>query len=370
MMLLNVTMINDQRIFSGISTHFYKIYSNLMRHKISTEFHQFLISEDKPEVHNALIKFGWLHNIDGNSKYFYNAKLALNFLTGTNWRSFKNLSSDIMLLSGPTLLPLTRYNNASIVIGHDLYFLDHFGGSMILNRYMRNKYTHFKDAQLIAVDSFFTKKEFIEKLKIEEDKIEVVYPYIDSKLFYPRTSTIRNTLKISEKDVLLLSVGGDSPNKNIESILKLMHLLPPNFKLIRVGRNFNTLRMISDLNLRDRVVTLGSVSTEFLVELYRGCDIFLFPSLYEGFGIPLVEAMASGIPFITSDRGSLPEVAGDSGIILDPFDLTSMSNSVIQIANDESFKKEIVKKGLKRAECFSAEMQFQSLQRILERVTL
>ena len=361
-----LTIINDQHLFSGTSTHIYKIYGNLVRHKISTEFYQFLISRDKPEVDNVLIKYGMCHNFNGRSKFIYNFKLGSNFITGFNWRSFKNIKSNITLLSGPSLLPLAKHNNRTIVIGHDLYFLDYYGGSIILAQYMKRMYRHFKDASFVVVDSKFTKNEFIEKLQLNEDKIDVVYPYVDSELFHPGSPNIKSLLKLSDDDVLLLSVGGDNPNKNVETILRLMRLLPPNFKLIRVGRNFNTAKMLFDLNLNDRVISLGNVNINYLAELYRGCDIFLFPSLYEGFGIPLIEAMASGIPFITSNRTSLPEVAGDSGIVCDPFDIEVMSEKIMQITMDKKIKREIIRKGLRRANDFSAERQFESLSSVID----
>lgn len=365
-----IAMLNDQHLFSGTSTHIYKIYENFKVHNVDAELYQFLISDDKPEIPIAATKYGYLHSFKDDYESVYKIKLALNFLSGANWRSFRNIDSDVIFLSGPSLLPLVKYHDKTIVVGHDLYFLDHKDQSFFLSLYMKKTYRHFKEAPLIVVNSNFTKEEFVNKLNLDGNKIHVVYPYVDTKLFHPGNSNVRKTLKLSDEDILLLSVGGDNTNKNIETVLRLMALLPSNYKLIRVGRNFNTADMINKMNLSGRVIALGNVDGNLLSELYRGADIFIFPSLYEGFGSPLIEAMASGIPFITSDRASLPEVAGDSGVVCDPYDLKSMSSSIIQIVQDENFKKKIIRKGLERAKDFSAEKQFQSLQRAMDHIIL
>ena len=360
-----IAIFNDQHLFSGTSTHIYKIYKNFKDHNLDTEFYQFLISDNTPEVPITLAKYGIMHSFSDRSKFVYNLKLGLNFVTGANWRSFRNINSDITILSGPSLLPLVKYNDRTIVIGHDLYFLDHNDSGVFLRLYMNKMYRHFKEASLIVVDSNFTKMEFVNKLNLNEDKINVVYPYVDTELFHPGNSNVRKMLQLSDEDVILLSVGGDNPNKNIETLLRLMTLLPPNFKLIRVGRNFNTLNMIADLNLNDRVISLSNIDVNLLADLYRGCDIFLFPSLYEGFGIPLIEAMASGIPFITSNRSSLPEVAGDSGVVCDPYNYEFMAETILQIIQDEKLKSNIVREGLTRAKDFSTENQYQSLRKVI-----
>lgn len=332
---------------------------------MDTEFYQFLISNNEPEVPITFTKYGLLHGFNDKFKFIYNSKLALNFITGANWKSFRNVNSDITILSGPSLLPLVKYNNRTIVIGHDLYFMDHNKKTFFLTLYMNRMYRLFKEASYVVVDSNFTKMEFVSKLNFTKEKINVVYPSIDAEVFHPGSSNLRKMLQLSDGDVLLLSIGGDNPNKNIETILRLMTLLPRNFKLIRVGRNYNILPMIVKMNLSERIISLGNVDQEFLAGLYRGADIFLFPSLHEGFGVPLIEAMASGIPFITSNRASLPEVAGNSGIICDPFDIEYMANSILQIMQDEKLKREIVMKGLKRAKDFSAEKQFESIRRVI-----
>ena len=366
--MVKFTIINDQHLFSGVSNHIYNIYENLKTHNIDTELYQFLISNSKPESSDAVIRYGLLHSFDDRSKYIYDAKLAINFVLGINWRSFKSINHDIMLLSGPSLLPLAKYCSKTIAIGHDLYFIHHGQESVFLRQYMRRMYKYFNNASQVIVDSKFTKNEFVKELNIDENKIEVVYPYVHSEIFHPGVSNIRKLLKLSDKDVLLLSIGGDNPNKNIETILKLMKRLPPKFKLIRVGRNFNTNSIIFNSNLRSRVILVNNVDVGFLAELYRGSDVFLFPSLYEGFGIPLIEAMASGIPFITSNQTSLPEVASNSGIICDPFDIEFMLNAIIEIAVDENLKTDISKKGIIRASDFSAEKQYQSLCRAIKRI--
>ena len=363
-----VAIVNDQHLFSGTSTHAYKIYKNLREHNIASEIHQFLISNDKPKEDNLFIKYGLLHNYNGNSKYVYDAKLAFNFLTGLNWRSFKEIKSNIILLSGPTLLPLARYSAKSIVIGHDLFFLENPGGSIFLASYMKRMYKAFKNVNCVMVNSEFTRNVFIRSLKLDQNRVQVVYPYVDSDVFYPGNSNVKDFLKVKEEDIVILSVGGDEPNKNIESVLKLLKKLPDNYKLIRVGRNFNTVKMIDNLGLVKRVITLGNVDIKLLSELYRGCNFFIFPSLSEGFGIPLIEAMASGIPFIASNRASLPEVAGDSGIICEPHDIECMLKAVIELNSDDSLRKYYVDKGLKRAMEFSKEKQFQSLSKVLRLV--
>jgi len=355
-----ITIINDQNPITGTSSYVYGIYENLTNNKVPTDFFQFMVSTKKPENEKIRIKHGILHIFDDGNKVIYNSKLAINFLLGFNWRYFKDMKPNIAVLSGPSLLPLTKYYKNTIAIGHDLYFLNKNNNSILLTKYMKKMYNYYKDASYVIVNSNFTRNEFVTKLGLNEEKISTVYPYVNFDVFHPGSSRIRSLLNLSEDDILLLSIGGDNPNKNIETILKLMTILPRNFKLIRVGRNFNTLGLINEMNLSKRVITLGNVDQELIAELYRGSDIFIFPSLYEGFGIPLIEAMASGIPFITSNRGSLPEVAGDSGIVCDPFDFEYMANEIFQIMQDDKLKGEIVK-GNARAKIFSAEKQYESL---------
>ena len=165
-----------------------------------------------------------------------------------------------------------------------------------------------------------------------------------------------------------MSITGDQPNIKIETVIRLLKLLTDNYKLIRVGRNFGTIKLVSELNHGKRVIFLVNVDSDMLANLHRSSDIFIFPSPYEGFGIPVLEAMASGIPVITSDRAPLPEVVGDAGIVCDPFDLEFMRDSILEITENDSLKAELVRKGLERSKIFSSERQFEALNAIIKKV--
>ena len=140
-------------------------------------------------------------------------------------------------------------------------------------------------------------------------------------------------------------------------------------KLLRVGRNFRFIRMIEQLDLKDRVIATGNVSIDFLADAYRASDVLLFPSLFEGFGIPVVEAMASGLPVIISNRGSLPEVAGDAGIVVEPLDIDAMVSYIRKLSTDHHTYEEFRFRSLKRSEDFTEEKQFESLYQILKDIS-
>ena len=104
--------------------------------------------------------------------------------------------------------------------------------------------------------------------------------------------------------------------------------LPNDYILVRVGASNKTFKMIQNMGLQNRVILKKDINILELADIYRGSDVLIFPSLFEGFGIPLIEAMASGTSVITSNRGSLPEVVGEAGIIADPFDVDFMSENI------------------------------------------
>ena len=221
--------------------------------------------------------------------------------------------------------------------------------------------------RLIAVSNN-TKKDIIKFMHINNGKIDVVYEIIDSK-YHP----IKNKsaiLKVKKKykifNKFILYVGTLEPRKNIVNLIQAYYkLISKNnvtHQLVIVGKKGwhyqEIFKIVTKLNLnkgRERIVFTGYVSEEELPFLYNAADVFVYPSLYEGFGIPPLEAMACGVPVISSNLSSIPEVIGEAGILINPYNIQDIYQTLYKLLNDDKLKKELKSKGLKRAQEFSSE---------------
>jgi glycosyltransferase involved in cell wall biosynthesis len=361
----SITLLHDGGPVSGISTHVYRMYLNLKLHKVPVTLYQYLRYEPEVSPPEGTIVVNRYHKRMSNHGFIRQAATAFNLYFGLNWRKFKNIDSDITILSNPSLLKLTKYMKNCGVIGHDLYYLHNNMDSKILNVYFKNQYKLFSNAKFILSVSEFTRKEFIELLDISPDIITTVYPYFDNSTFHPGESKFRQTVKIDSNDKLLLSVASDQPNKNIENVLRVLAKLPENYKLVRVGRTTSTLKLIHELNLDKRVILKKNLLENELADIYRGSDMLVFPSLFEGFGIPVVEAMASGICVLVSDRGSLPEVSGKAGVVSDPYDVNGMAENIMHILEDGNEFERRKQLGLERSRYFTMERQYETLMNVI-----
>jgi glycosyltransferase involved in cell wall biosynthesis len=120
--------------------------------------------------------------------------------------------------------------------------------------------------------------------------------------------------------------------------------------------------------MRQHVRFLGFVSTDMLAALYRLARVFVFPSLYEGFGLPPLEAMASGTPVITSNTSSLPEVVGDAGVLIDPLDEEALADAICRVLTDESLRRELIARGFERVRQFPWERSVKRTHEIYREV--
>lgn len=222
-----------------------------------------------------------------------------------------------------------------------------------------------KRADRIIVVSESTKRDVSRFYSIPGEKIEVVYSGVDG-IFRPvddpsLLESVKRKYQI--KGDFIFYAGGIDPRKNVKSLLKTFHRLQrsgfTHLSLVIGGEITNQreypalIDQIKRLNLDQKVRLVGYIPEEDLVFMYNAAHLFLFPSLYEGFGLPLVEAMACGTPVITSNVSSMPEITADAAILVDPLNLDQIVASAQRVLSDPNLAISLREKGLKRARFFN-----------------
>ncbi|MBQ7668262.1 MAG: glycosyltransferase family 4 protein [Clostridia bacterium] len=199
-----------------------------------------------------------------------------------------------------------------------------------------------------------TKKDMIDILKINDSDIKVIYCAANDDI-----QNIEGACDDLPKKYMFF-IGNMNPRKNILKIYeaykkaKLALNLP--HKLVIAGPiGWRYKKILRKLKNDSEVILKGYVTEEEKVALYKNADIFLFPTLYEGFGIPILEAQALGIPVITSNNSSMPEVAGDGAILVNPNDVEEITSAIEKLVDDEKLRQELMKKGYENVKRFSWE---------------
>lgn len=224
-----------------------------------------------------------------------------------------------------------------------------------------------RKARLIVTNSEYSKWEIVRHLGIAEDRIRVT-PLAASPEFMPVPARPENPY--------FLYVGNLEPRKNLERLIEAFARMPVNdHELVIVGNRWYhggaAEEKARSLGLNDRVKFLGYVPRADLPSLYSGTTAFVYPSLLEGFGLPIVEAMACGAPVITSNHSSMKEVAGEAAVLVEPTSVRDMTKALARVAEDRSLREELSRRGLKRAAEFSwkrtAELTLDVYREVFER---
>jgi len=215
---------------------------------------------------------------------------------------------------------------------------------------------------IIAI-SDYTKNELIDQLEVPDDRIHVIPDGVDLQKFHPIPDPIRSSF-LDPNNRIILYVGSEEKRKNIGVVLQALKDLIreiPDVKLVKAGgpgsgifRDSCTYE-VKRLGLERHVIFTGTISDTELLALYNSADVFVFPSLIEGFGLPPLEAMACGCPVIASDRTSIPEVVGDAGILIDPEDPEAWCNAMYRVMEEPATNAEMRQRSLQRAAMFSWE---------------
>jgi glycosyltransferase involved in cell wall biosynthesis len=230
----------------------------------------------------------------------------------------------------------------------------------------------------IIVISHQTKQDVMRYLGVPESKLHVVYPAA-SPLFEPKSEAQRSKVlskyRLPDKAYLLF-IGNIEPRKNLVRLLVAYAKARPRFarryRLVVIGgqgwRNTEIFRKADELALEDDLTFLGYVPDEDLPSLISGALAFVYPSLYEGFGLPPLEAMACGTPVVTSDVASLPEVVGDAAVMVDPYDTDALATAIARVVESPDLRQELSERGMKRAGLFSWEKTARQTVKVYEDV--
>jgi glycosyltransferase involved in cell wall biosynthesis len=219
-----------------------------------------------------------------------------------------------------------------------------------------------------------SKRDILRFVDMAPEKIDVIYNAYDERFaIEPRQEdVVRVRERFQLQDEFVLYAGNVKPHKNLERLIQAFHLVRrrglDHLKLVVIGDEVSKYaalrRAVHRYQLHKYVRFLGYLPEETLAVMYRLAGVFVFPSLYEGFGLPPLEAMASGTPVVTSNVSSLPEVAGDAALLVDPYDPGAIADGIYTVLTNETTRCDMRRRGLERAHLFSWETSVRRIRNI------
>jgi len=235
---------------------------------------------------------------------------------------------------------------------------------------------NIKKSDIITTISNYTKSRIVELLDIDENKVKIIPCGVNVDIFKPiedrSTLIVHMRNKYNIKKPFILYVGAVQPRKNIGGLLEayiLSKRLQKEFDLVivagQIWKSKEELKIIYKSGYRKNIHLIRNVCVEELPLFYNAAEIFIYPSFYEGFGIPLLEAFACGVPVATSCQTSLPEVGGEAAVYFNPNDSSNISHVLENLAFNEGLKEDLINKGFRRAKEFTWEKAAKKLYNIL-----
>jgi glycosyltransferase involved in cell wall biosynthesis len=261
----------------------------------------------------------------------------------------------------PNFIPSRRVKADRVITSvHDFSFIKYreYHPKERIEYFDNNFFQNIYKSDRIITGSNYTKGEILERLNFKEDDIRVIYHGINHSRFRIYED-LKLDLELPEK--FILSVGTVEPRKNIVRLLRAYELLDRDIKeecsLLLVGFKGWENREIMDIVERNQkyIRYLGFLSDIDLAKVYNLATCFIYPSIYEGFGIPPLEAMACGTPVISSDSSSLPEVGGDAVLYCNPMEIEDIKLKIERLLGDIELQKRLISRGLERVKLFSWE---------------
>lgn len=334
------------------------------------------------------------HKVRGTGFYIENLKRSLLSYFPENKYTFfvrgENVSRDIDVVHYPYFDPffLTlpfKKKIKTIITVHDLIplvFPEHFPSGIKGKIKWEIQKRLLINADAVITDSNSSKKDIIKYTGINASKVDVVYLAAGEEFRKVengelKVENLREKYNLPEKFVLY--VGDATWNKNLPRLIQAIK--NTNIPLVLVGRAITQkgidvtnpwnkdLVAVQKLIAGDNnIISLGFIPTDELTFLYNMATLFVMPSLYEGFGLPILEAMESGCPVITSKEGSIPEVAGDAAFFVNAYDVDNIAKGIIKVFSDDKVRKSLSEKGIKNSKKFSWKETAKETYKIYEKV--
>jgi len=229
-----------------------------------------------------------------------------------------------------------------------------------------------KGSAAVVCISEFTRQEVLERYpRVPEEKLKVIHGGVDLERFRPCSpGVIKEHYDLND---YLLCVGEVRPYKNMENVFRALELWPDGPRLAISGKFLGDQKdrlesLAHSLKIENRIVWLGYVPDDLLPNLYSEATAFIFPSLYEGFGLPLVEAMACGCPTLCSNMASLPEIGGKAAHFFDPLEISDMAESIRKVCEDSKYRQKLVQCGSKHVKKFNWDSSFKKHMALFETI--
>jgi glycosyltransferase involved in cell wall biosynthesis len=344
---------------AGLGRYIFDLTKSLLEKDKKNDYIIYL--KKKPKKLPAFLGSNWRVEILGFGRFWMNLGL------------FFSVRSDVYVFNTP-VIPLFFKPKKMIVIALDFAYkyIQPKGLKDIINNYLlfkMNAYALKKADKIISI-SEFTKKEIKKFFNVKGEKIKVVYPG-----FKNICSIQDNKIKLP-KDFFLY-VGVIKERKNLLNIVKgFAEFIENNkkgFKLVVVGKGSGEyfkkiMTFIEEKKIKNEIIFLNFVKDKELSYIYKKAKALVFPSFLEGFGFPILEAMACGVPVITSSRGSLSEVAGDAAILVDPNNFKDISESMRKMTVEDNLVNELIEKGIIRQSKFTWDKCSSEFKEILDNI--
>lgn len=350
--MLSTFALDARKYFDfGIGTYIRHLVQEYALLKPARPFHLYVTPEDAPSIE---VPEEWKKSVVPYGKY----SLEEIFLLGRKVRA-----NGVSVFHSPHYTLPFGLKGRSVVTIHDLIHLrfpQFFSSAQRAYSFMMIRHA-ISDARYVITDSEFTKRDILRSFRVDEQKIVPIHLGVaDSFRTLDRGAVERYRARVGLERPYLLFVGNTKPHKGLNVLLEAFARIlktHPDVDLVIAGGSLGDdprlKSLVQGAAFNGHVKNLRRLSDDDLVLLYNGAEMMLLPSLYEGFGLPALEAMACGTPVIVSNAASLPEVVGDGALICEAGSVGSLTAAIISVLTDNGVRSELIRKGSARATLFS-----------------